>query len=90
MRTDWLLTGVLIGSVLLCAWWAIRDVSQRLASYWRAFQYRPVWFRWLSWAAVFWVGLRLVRAGARPFLLYTAVVGGLVLWAAGAARTRRP
>jgi hypothetical protein len=90
MRTDWIPTGIVVGAALLCAVWALRDLSQRLASDWRAFQRRPIWFRALATALAVGVGVRLLRTGVRPLLVVVVVVGGLALWAARSARTRRP
>jgi hypothetical protein len=90
MRTDWIPTGIVVGAALLCAVWALRDLSQRLASDWRAFQRRPMWFRALATALAVGVGVRLLRTGVRPLLVVVVVVGGLALWAARSARTRRP
>lgn len=90
MRTDWIPTGIVVGAALLCAVWALRDLSQRLAGDWRAFQRRPIWFRALATALAVGVGVRLLRTGVRPLLVVVVVVGGLALWAARSARTRRP
>jgi hypothetical protein len=90
MRTDWIPTGIVVGAALLCAVWALRDLSQRLASDWRAFQRRPIWFRALATALAVGVGVRLLRTGVRPLLVVVVVVGGLALWSARSARTRRP
>jgi hypothetical protein len=89
MRTDWIPTGIVVGAALLCAVWAMRDLSRRLVSDWRAFQRRPLWLRALGYALAGFVVLRLLRTGARPWLLMVAAVG-LALWAARAVRTRRP
>ena len=89
MRFDWLLTGAVAAGALWSAHRFLADVSRHLAGRWRSFQRQPFWVRWVLWTALLWVALRLLRFGWRPFLVYGVVLGGVLLWAAGAARGTR-
>ncbi len=89
MRFDWLLTGVIVGGTLWSAHRLARDLSAQLAVRWRSFRRRSVGFRALVWIGLFWVGWRVLRLGWRPFLGYSLIFAGLILWAAVAARSRR-
>ncbi len=90
MRYDWVLTGALLVATLTSVLLLLRECSQRLARQWLAFRNRPIWFRGLVWCGLLWLGLRVLRAGGRAFLLYVLIVGGLAAWGAASASVRRP
>jgi len=89
MRFDWVLTGAVAAGALWSAHRLLADVSTHLAGRWRSFQKQPIVLRWSVACALAWVALRILRFGWRPFLIYGVVFGGVLLWAAVAARTTR-